>query len=69
MVFALLCNLLAESNLNTNNQLEPNCNLMKKKNVIKDLIVLWIALGALGCAAVNLHISLNMLGKKNSSDT
>ncbi|MBR0489716.1 MAG: hypothetical protein IJJ68_05885 [Prevotella sp.] len=37
---------------------------MKKKNVIKDLIVLWIALGALGCAAVNLHISLNMLGKK-----
>lgn len=43
---------------------------MKKKNVIKDLIVLWIALGALGCAAVNLHISLNMLDqKKNSPDT
>jgi hypothetical protein len=39
-------------------------SLMKKKNVIKDLVVLWIALGALGCAAVNLHISLNMLGQK-----
>ena len=37
---------------------------MKKKNVIKDLVVLWIALGALGCAEVNLHISLNMLGQK-----
>ena len=39
-------------------------SLMKKKNVIKDLVVLWIALSALGCAAVNLHISLNMLGQK-----
>ena len=37
---------------------------MKKKNFIKDLIVLWIALTALVCAALNLHISLNMLGKK-----
>ena len=37
---------------------------MKKKKVIKDLIVLWLALAALGCAAVNLHISLNMLGNK-----
>lgn len=37
---------------------------MKKKNVIKDLIVLWIALTALVCAALNLHISLNMLGEK-----
>ena len=36
-----------------------------KKNVIKDLVVLWIALAALVCAALNLHISLNMLGKKN----
>ncbi len=35
-----------------------------KKNVIKDLVVLWIALAALVCAALNLHISLNMLGKK-----
>ena len=37
---------------------------MKRKRVIKDLIVLWIALAALGCAAVNLHISLNKLEKK-----
>ena len=40
---------------------------MKKKTVIKDLLVLWIALAALGCAAVNLHISLNMLGQKEDS--
>ena len=32
-----------------------------KKNVIKDLIVLWLSLSALVCAALNLHISLNML--------
>lgn len=37
---------------------------MKKKSVIKDLIVLWIALTALVCAALNLHISLNMLGEE-----
>ncbi len=42
---------------------------MKKKKVIKDLIVLWIALGALGCAAVNLHISLNMLDQKRIAQT
>ena len=35
----------------------------EKKEVVKDLFVLWIALAALGCAAVNLHISLNMLGR------
>ena len=35
---------------------------MKKKAVIKDLLVLWLALSALACAALNLHISLNMLG-------
>ena len=39
-------------------------NGMKKKGVIKDLIILWIALAALVCAAVNLHISLNMLSEK-----
>jgi len=37
---------------------------MGKRSVIKDLIVLWIALTALVCAALNLHISLNMLGNK-----
>ena len=41
---------------------------MKKKTVIKDLIVLWVALTALVCAALNLHISLNMLGSKEESD-
>ena len=38
---------------------------MKRKNVAKDLIVLFIALAALVCAAVNLHVSLNMLGEKD----
>ena len=38
--------------------------LMKNKKVIKDLLVLWLALTALSCAAVNLHISLNKLGQK-----
>ena len=37
---------------------------MKKKSVLKDLIILWIALAALVCAALNLHISLNMLREK-----
>ena len=37
---------------------------MKRRNIIKDLIVLWIALAALVCAAINLHISLNMLEEK-----
>lgn len=34
---------------------------MRSRIVVKDLFVLWIALAALGCAAVNLHISLNMI--------
>ena len=34
----------------------------EKKVFIKDLIVLWLALSALVCAALNLHFSLNMLG-------
>ena len=37
---------------------------MKKKTFIKDLIVLFIAVAALICAALNLHVSLNMLGTK-----
>ncbi len=37
---------------------------MKKKAVMKDLIVLWIALAALVCAALNLQISLNLLAEK-----
>ena len=41
---------------------------MKKKNVVKDLVVLWIALTALVCAALNLHISLNMLGEEEEEE-
>ena len=41
---------------------------MKKKAAFKDLVVLWIALTALMCAAINLHISLNMLGKNNTEE-
>ena len=37
---------------------------IKDKKVIVDLFVLWLALTALSCAAINLHISLNKLGKK-----
>ena len=36
----------------------------EKKVFIKDLIVLWLSLSALVCAALNLHVSLNMLGQK-----
>ncbi len=35
-----------------------------KKAVVKDIILLSIAMIALICAAVNLNVSLNMLGKK-----
>ena len=38
---------------------------MKRKIFIKDLIVLLIALAALVCAALNLHVSLNMLGQND----
>ena len=37
---------------------------LKNKRVLKDLLVLWLALTALSCAAINLHISLNKLGQK-----
>ena len=37
---------------------------MKKKAVIKDLIVLLLTVTALVIAALNLHISLNMLGEE-----
>ena len=37
---------------------------LKNKRVIKDLFVLWLALTALSCAAINLHISLNKLEPK-----
>lgn len=34
---------------------------MKHKNLLKDLIVLWISVTALVCAALNVHVSRNML--------
>ena len=35
---------------------------MKKKKLTIDLIVLWISVTALVCAALNMHVSRNMLG-------
>ena len=43
------------------NQVQPG---LKNKGVIVDLFVLWLALTALSCAAINLHISLNKLEPK-----
>ena len=40
----------------------------EKKIFIKDLIVLLLALAALVFAALNLHVSLNMLGGGNQED-
>ncbi len=46
------------------NQVQPR---IKNKGVIVDLFVLWLALTALSCAAINLHISLNKLEPKEES--
>lgn len=35
---------------------------MERKNLLKDLIVLWISVTALVCAALNMHVSRSMLG-------
>lgn len=35
---------------------------MKRKNLARDLVVLWISVTALVCAALNMHVSRNMLG-------
>lgn len=42
--------------------------VIKHKFIIQDLLVLWIALTALSCAAINLHIKLNMLEKKDDAE-
>ena len=34
---------------------------MEKKNLIKDMIVLWVSVTALVCSALNMHVSRNML--------
>ena len=39
---------------------------MEKKNLLRDLIVLWISVTALVCAALNVHVSRNLLGEKDS---
>ena len=39
---------------------------MEKKNLLRDLIVLWISVTALVCAALNMHVSRNLLGEKDS---
>ncbi len=39
-----------------------------KKKAFKDLCVLWLALTALCCAAINLHISLNKLAEKEDKE-
>ena len=43
------------------NRVQPR---LKNKGIIVDLLVLWLALTALSCAAINLHISLNKLEPK-----
>ena len=40
---------------------------MEHKNLFKDLIVLWISVTALVCAALNMHISRNMIGTEGTS--
>lgn len=40
----------------------------RKKTLVKDLFVLWLALSALVCAALNLHVSLNMLGNSEKRE-
>ena len=39
---------------------------MKRKILRKDLIVVWIAVTAFVCAALNIHVSRNMLGLDDS---
>ena len=39
---------------------------MNNKKLAKDMIVLWVSVTALVCAALSLHVSKNMLGSKDS---
>lgn len=38
---------------------------MKKRNLALNLIVVWISVTALVCAALNMHISRNMLDSED----
>ncbi len=40
---------------------------MKNNNLLKDLIVLWISVTALVCAALNMHVVRNMLEEEADS--
>ena len=33
---------------------------MKRKKLIKDMVVLWVSVTALVCAALNIHVTRNM---------
>ena len=49
----------------------PNQNkkpVIKNKKVIVDVFVLWLALTALSCAAINLHLTLNKLEQKKEEE-
>ncbi len=37
----------------------------KKKKLLRDIIVVWISVTALVCAALSMHISRNMLDSKD----
>ncbi len=39
---------------------------MESKNLRRDLIVLWVSVTALVCAALNVHVSRNLLGSDDS---
>ena len=39
---------------------------MEKKNLIKNLIALWISVTALILAAINMHVTRNMLPPKDT---
>ena len=41
---------------------------IKNKEVIVDLFCLWLALTALSCAAINLHLTLNKLEQKKEEE-
>ena len=41
---------------------------MEHKNLLKNLIVVWISVTALVCAALNMHVSRNMLGAGETSE-
>lgn len=42
---------------------------MEKKNLGRDLVVLFISVAALVCAALNMHVSRNMLESDDSENS